>query len=283
MASAGFPANEASAFVSSPGFAGDAREADAVLTEITRSKEAGAKESAETAERLFEEARRLTLLLLGFGLAAGALLGFLVARAISEPTAELREAVNQIAAGKLGETVPFTDWKNEIGELARSVQVLQTEARQMEEQRWIKTQPGGDLGRAAEGDRASRSWRVVSSRPSPRWCGGARRFYLFEENQTACAGSAPGPCADDSEAPANSWPWPGARRAVRRRARADRLADPPADYVRIASGLGEAPPRAIAVLPIVLMGRLVGVVELATFEPFGEGAGAARRGLPIAP
>jgi HAMP domain-containing protein/signal transduction histidine kinase/DNA-binding response OmpR family regulator len=44
----------------------------------------------------------------------------------------------------------------------------------------------------------------------------------------------------------------------------------PSDYVRIASGLGEATPRSILVLPVVFEGQLKGVIELASFEGFSH-------------
>jgi HAMP domain-containing protein/signal transduction histidine kinase/DNA-binding response OmpR family regulator len=42
----------------------------------------------------------------------------------------------------------------------------------------------------------------------------------------------------------------------------------PPDYFRISSGLGEAPPRSILVLPVVFEGHVKGVLELASFESF---------------
>ena len=51
--------------------------------------------------RLYERARRLTWLLLVGGLAFGGLLGYVIGMSIRRPTAELREAVNQLAAGRL--------------------------------------------------------------------------------------------------------------------------------------------------------------------------------------
>jgi signal transduction histidine kinase/DNA-binding response OmpR family regulator/HAMP domain-containing protein len=44
----------------------------------------------------------------------------------------------------------------------------------------------------------------------------------------------------------------------------------PSDYVRIASGLGDATPRSILVLPVVFEGQLKGVIELASFEGFSH-------------
>jgi HAMP domain-containing protein/signal transduction histidine kinase/CheY-like chemotaxis protein len=46
------------------------------------------------------------------------------------------------------------------------------------------------------------------------------------------------------------------------------LATIPPDYIRISSGLGEAPPQSILVLPIIFEGQVKGVLELASLERF---------------
>jgi HAMP domain-containing protein/signal transduction histidine kinase/CheY-like chemotaxis protein len=48
------------------------------------------------------------------------------------------------------------------------------------------------------------------------------------------------------------------------------LANPPKDYLSIASGLGEAAPAHIIVLPVLFEGRVKGVLELASFERFSK-------------
>jgi signal transduction histidine kinase/HAMP domain-containing protein/CheY-like chemotaxis protein len=46
------------------------------------------------------------------------------------------------------------------------------------------------------------------------------------------------------------------------------VADIPEGYIKISSGLGEAPPRNLAVLPILFEDQVLGVIELASFSPF---------------
>jgi len=48
------------------------------------------------------------------------------------------------------------------------------------------------------------------------------------------------------------------------------LSNVPPDYIQITSGLGEAPPRNIIVLPILFEGEVKAVVELASFLPFSQ-------------
>src|ERR671938_228126 len=48
------------------------------------------------------------------------------------------------------------------------------------------------------------------------------------------------------------------------------ITEPPDDYIHIASGLGEATPRNIIVMPVSFEEQVLGVIELASFEPFDE-------------
>src|SRR6478736_4680437 len=48
------------------------------------------------------------------------------------------------------------------------------------------------------------------------------------------------------------------------------LQNVPDDYIQITSGLGEAPPRNIIVLPILFEGEVKAVIELASFLPFSQ-------------
>src|SRR6185295_10755879 len=49
-----------------------------------------------------------------------------------------------------------------------------------------------------------------------------------------------------------------------------RIVDPPADYIRIASGLGASAPRDVIVIPVLFEEQLVAVIELASYTPFSE-------------
>jgi len=48
------------------------------------------------------------------------------------------------------------------------------------------------------------------------------------------------------------------------------IVDPPDDYIHIASGLGEATPRNIIVIPVLFEEQVLAVIELASFRPFSE-------------
>ncbi|MDX6467354.1 MAG: hypothetical protein QOI27_2394, partial [Gaiellaceae bacterium] len=48
------------------------------------------------------------------------------------------------------------------------------------------------------------------------------------------------------------------------------IAEPPEDYIRVASGLGEAVPRNIVVMPVLFEDQVMAVMELASFQPFSD-------------
>ncbi|MEC4020886.1 HAMP domain-containing protein [Streptomyces sp. H27-D2] len=48
------------------------------------------------------------------------------------------------------------------------------------------------------------------------------------------------------------------------------LENVPPGYLKIASGLGEAPPAHVIVLPVLFEGQVLGVIELASFQPFAQ-------------
>ncbi len=48
------------------------------------------------------------------------------------------------------------------------------------------------------------------------------------------------------------------------------ITEPPADYIKVTSALGEATPKNIIVMPVLFEDQVMAVIELASFQPFGE-------------
>ncbi|MFA6957276.1 MAG: PAS domain S-box protein [Thermoanaerobaculia bacterium] len=263
--------SEAVAFVSSAEFAGAGKAADDKLNELARSKEAGAQEAAERVYALYEHSRRLTLMLLAGGLALGAMLGYVIGTSINTLTASLRKAVSQLASGQLHVTVPFTDYPNETGDLARAIAVLQTEAQQMEQQRWVKTHQAAISVELQKASSFSKLAQKFLASVAPLVGAGHGVFYLLEDEAKRLRRL--GAWAGLEVEGAGEYVAVGEGLVGQCAAQREPIivTDPPAGYVRIGSGVGDAPPRAIALLPIVLTDRLLGVVELATFGTFGTG------------
>ena len=275
-------ADVAVAILSSENFLRLGQTAHTALAEIGKDKEAGAHESALHVQTILQDSWQLTVTLLVVGLSFGLWFGWLIARAIRRPTERLRQSVEHLAAGALDVIVPHTDFANEIGDLARSIEVLQKEARQMEVQRWLKTHQATIQSELQAATSFSDMARRFLSALAPVLHVGHGVFYIYEEEsrQLRLLGGY----------------------AFRERKTMDQyfnlgqglvgqcalegqpiiIGEPPADYIRIGSGLGETVPKAIAVLPVQRGERLLGVVELATLEGFGANEQALLDGvMPI--
>jgi len=69
------------------------------------------------------------LIVIGLAIAAaGVVLGLVVANAIAKPVNALSNCMNELANGKLDAVVPNTEQKDEVGEMARAVQVFKENA-----------------------------------------------------------------------------------------------------------------------------------------------------------
>ncbi len=107
-------------------------------------------------------ADRLTATAIGVGLVSlvlGAALGFLITRSIRRPLARLSEAMARLAGGDLEAEAPGVDHRNELGDMARRVQVFKTSAR---EKRRLEAQASAERN-AAESERARAAERIAEA------------------------------------------------------------------------------------------------------------------------
>lgn len=114
--------------------------ANQALAEVAQIKRAGADLEVKLASERFRRSVELTFWLMALGVGGGLLFGILISLSIRRPADSLRNSVDALSKGELDIRVPFQDYPNEIGDMARAITELQSEARQMASQRWVKTQ-----------------------------------------------------------------------------------------------------------------------------------------------
>ncbi|MEI6206498.1 MAG: response regulator [Desulfuromonadales bacterium] len=129
---------QASRIMASAGFIAASTRADEKLDEITNSKEKGAQQAAMAMAARYVQSRFLFMLLLFGSLAGGATFAWLISVSIRSPLDMLRSSIEDITHGRLDITIPHTEYDNEIGAMAHSVQILQQGAQELEAQRWVK-------------------------------------------------------------------------------------------------------------------------------------------------
>jgi len=270
---------EAMARVNSPEFERAGTAAAAAMSVIIQTKEEGARASTAAAGERAALAVRLTVLLILGGVGLGVLAAWLIVQSIRRPLERVRTAVETLARGELDIVVPHADFSNEMGGLARSVQVLQAGARQIEEQRWLKSH----LALLSNALQTATSFAELSqtlfSAMAPLIQMGHGALYRHEEEQARlCLLGAYADCTSQGLEPYFALGEGLLGQCALERAPIY-LQNPPDDYARIGSSLGGAAPRCIALLPIVRSERLLGVLELATFSDFGVREQALLDGL----
>ncbi|MCX7173052.1 MAG: PAS domain S-box protein, partial [Proteobacteria bacterium] len=270
---------EARALVASKAFQDSGAAGNDALEQVVRVKEDAAKGVAEESLRFAERSMQLSLILLAGGLALGILLGILVGRSILLPYQRIRAAVKQLAAGKLDEVVPHTDFQNDVGGLARSITVLQAEAHKMEAQRWIKAHQAEISSELQAATSFTELAQKFLSSVAPLIKIGHGVFFIYEEDQRRLRMLSSYAYRERKNLDQYFALGQGLVGQCALERSTIILSQPPEDYVRIGSSLGEAVPRAIVVLPVLRNERLLAVVELATFDSFGANEQALLDGL----
>ncbi|MEI7764697.1 MAG: MCP four helix bundle domain-containing protein, partial [Comamonadaceae bacterium] len=113
---------------------------DKLMTDLVRHKEEAARLAAQGAIEFSQRIEHWTVALLLVGVAAGLGAGLMLSVSLRRPSERLRLSVERLAQGDLETKVPHTEFENELGAMARSVNVLQKGAAQADILRWSKTQ-----------------------------------------------------------------------------------------------------------------------------------------------
>jgi two-component system, sensor histidine kinase and response regulator len=195
------------------------------------------------------------------------LLGFVTFLRIVKPIRALDASVKAIAAGEYDKEVPFTRSTDETGGLARSVDVLKQGAAAMEDQRWVKANVS-KVTRALQGiaSLADFGQRLLSD-VVPMLGGGAAGFYVLNEGASDLQRVATYGMTEGSGIPTVIRLGEGLVGQCAHERRTLALANLPPGYLRIASGLGHAAPVQATAMPSMSGNMLLGVLEVASFQP----------------
>ncbi len=258
---------EARAFIVTPEWQTTSDQADDVLSGMARKLQTEANEAALHAESVSASGERVIAMTLVIGGGLSILLAFAVGISIRRPLDGVRRAVDRLAAGDLSILMPYTDHPDEVGELARAISILQKEAQQMEAQRWIKSNLAGisaELQLQTDFSGLANKF-LAQIAPLLKIRQGVLYVYEEEQNRLRLLGSYA------HERDQNDRQYISSGEGLLGQCALDRTAivlnDAPPGYIRIASALGDASPRSIAVLPITHGERFLGVMELASLDP----------------
>lgn len=268
---------EAAKFITSNAFVEAIKKADDSLQLLAEMKLAAAKASIETAKEESELAAKWLLYTVIFGIGLVIMSGFLISQAIKNPYERLREAVQLLAEGHVDESIPHLNYKNEIGSMAQSINYLKEIYRQSNEQHWLKSQVSEVIEAMQQTDDFRSLTQAVISKVTPMVGAGHGAFYVAnsedEYHLTASYGFR------ERKHLSNSY---GLGEGLVGQCAVEKtmiMLTAPKDYIRINSGLGEGPPACIIVLPVIHSNRVLGVIELASFQQFKEREVALMEGI----
>jgi len=163
----GYRASKAAVFLVSPDNVEVFETTDRLMADLVAHKEAAADQAARDSAAFSESMQRWTAVWLVLGATAGLAVGALVSSSVRRSTERLSESVQRLAQGDLYAPIPHQGFQNEIGSMARSLQVLQTVAQDAEGLRWVKTHVA-EMGRALQAiDSMDEFARVLMTRLTP--------------------------------------------------------------------------------------------------------------------
>ena len=191
-------------------------------------------------------------------------------RLITRPIRRMTDLMTRLANHDHSVEIRQLERRDEIGEIARGLQVFKQMAIETAAQTWVKTQVSKIAGDLQKAETEPEFAQQLTGTLAPLLECGAGVFYRFDEEQQrlhlqgsygyqqrrhlnteyALGEGLVGQCASDQ--------------------RPITLQDVPGDYVQIHSGTGEAPPRFISLMALTLRGKLLGVLELASFHELTE-------------
>ena len=242
---------------------------DDLLKQMAGAKQASIHDTAKQIAEFAGRSTRLTYQLLLGGLTLALLMGWLISRSIRLPLDRVRAAVDELTAGRLDGTIPHTDLQNETGDLARAIATLQTESQQLERQRWVKAQTEqlqADLPQAE----TPRELAQVFLRHMASMLGICRGVLYSSHEQDESLQLIGSYAADPDYPPAPTVALGAGLLGQCALDRAPReLQGLTQSFGRLHSQLGEVPASYLLVQPVLRGERLLGVLELAGYQPLG--------------
>jgi two-component system sensor histidine kinase/response regulator len=212
----------------------------------------------------------ITWLVIGFGL----IVTFAIAASIMhvEVVRELltlRDRIQEIAAGRLDQAIPFQTHSSEIGEIGRALHTLQGGASERETQAWVKAENAAMIVRLQSAEDFAGFASSLLSRLSesiPLFFGA---FYLADETRTRFS-QVGGFALEDYTQTREFTLGEGLVGQAAKDRRAVLLSTQDGDSIQVSTGKGTIEPKRLLFVPVLNHGEVIGVLELAAISPLSD-------------
>ena len=188
-------------------------------------------------------------------------------RLIARPLHQITELMTRLAAHDHSVVVSRLGRRDEIGQIARALQVFKQLAIATRDQGWVKNEISALAPRLQEATTHRAFGQLLTTEVARLLKAGVTLYYGYDAHSERLdlLGSYG---LRQSWNPAESYvPGEGLVGQSVLERRPIVLDTVPEQYVRIHSGSGEALPRQVTILPVLYREQVVGVLEVASFEP----------------
>ena len=202
----------------------------------------------------------------------GILLGIavisLTARLVTRPLRRKADLMTRLANHDHQFEIDQLDRRDEIGEIARALQVFRRMVIDTEAQTWIKTQVSNISHVLQQATTHKEFAQWLTSELVPLFGAGVGLFYSFDDARHRLDLLGSYGLRLSNRTADHYLPGEGLVGQCAIERKPIMLNDIPENYLHIDSGSGEALPRHIAIMPVLYRDTLIGVFELASFTAF---------------
>ncbi len=181
------------------------------------------------------------------------------------PLRILRDKMMALAAGDLTVDIPYCSFNTELGRMAGAVEVFKDAAQLLTDQRWIKAEVGA-LSIALQTTETSDDFAGLVLGRFVTWPGAELGlFYIRGEDDGRFRLSGSLGCGSLSPDDKSFLLGEGLPGRCAASGEVVIVKDLPKGYLTIGSGLGEAPPNMLAIIPIKSRCKIMAVIEIGGF------------------
>ena len=188
-------------------------------------------------------------------------------RLITRPIVRMTDLMSRLAAHDHSIEVRQLNRRDEIGEIARALQVFKEMSIETAGQTWLKSTVTS-ISNKLQGATTYRAFAdVLVTELVPVMKAGLGIFYLFREDTSRLERVGTYGFKESRQLTPDYQLGEGLVGQAASERRTIILQDVPEDYTRIHSGTGEGAPRNVVILPVTSRDSLLGVVEIGSFAP----------------
>ena len=222
-----------------------------------------AKDNASSVTQLIT----IQWLLLLAGLITAFIIGKRTKDAITAPLREVTKAMTSIAAGESVNCLKDSKQPGVIGHLTKAASVFQQSTLKTEDENWKKTQIANVSAKAQQADTLVEFCREVIDTLTPLIKGSVGVFYVYKPESKLLEMEASYSFVNRKNNKTSFQLREGIIGQAAYEQQNIILSPVPDDFIKVSSALGESSPATLIVLPVLYRDNLLGVIEIASFEP----------------